>query len=320
MSDLSVSRWRKYGKDRLYVNTADGARVATVCLITGAVTVELWEHSAAAQALVAAWYAEQGFSATPAPAESPPPIVQAAPPVAASPAPVELVAPVAPPASEPTALVPTVDLAANRPGAAAREQAVALREAAPVRTFVARLMGVHTEEAAWRKGYKGEEKVAAELAKLGPRWKVLHAIPVGDKGSDIDHLAVGPAGVFTINAKHHPGGKVWVGGNTIMINGTRVPYIRNSRHEAARAGRLLSAASGLPVEAVGIVVPVGAEEFTVREAPADVIVINRRRLAPLLAKRAEILSDQAIELIFEVARRLETWQTPRPEKAGGAQR
>jgi hypothetical protein len=57
---------------------------------------------------------------------------------------------------------------------------------------------------------------------------------VGDNGADIDRLVIGPGGVFSLNAKHHPGGKVWVGGNTLMINGHRQPYIRNSRFEAQR--------------------------------------------------------------------------------------
>lgn len=34
--------------------------------------------------------------------------------------------------------------------------------------------------------------------------------------------------------KHHPGAKIWVDGDTFMVNGTRAPYVRNSRHEARR--------------------------------------------------------------------------------------
>jgi hypothetical protein len=116
------------------------------------------------------------------------------------------------------------DLAARRGGAEAREQAVALRQAAPVRTFLARMLRVPTDERAWRVGADGEEKVAAQLVKLiqrDTRWRVLHAIPVGDRGSDIDHLVIGPGGIYSLNAKHHPGAKVWVGGNTFMANGQR---------------------------------------------------------------------------------------------------
>jgi hypothetical protein len=196
----------------------------------------------------------------------------------------------------------------------AREQALALKDAAPVRTFVARMLRVHTDERAWRIGADGEEKVAAQLAKLArkdPRWRHLHAIPVGVNGSDIDHVVIGPGGVFSLNAKHHPGGKVWVGGDTLMINGQRRPYIRNSRHEAQRATRLLTAACGFPVFVTGLVVPVGADDITIKTAPDDVHVVNRRRLARWLRARPAVLTDERIEMIFDSARRSTTWLSSR---------
>src|SRR5215218_1974792 len=158
------------------------------------------------------------------------------------------------------------DLALRLPGTAAREQADLARQAAPVRSFVGRLIGANTSERAWRIGADGEVMVAKQLAKLmrrDPRWRCLHAIPVGANGADIDHLVIGPAGVFTLNAKHHPDARIWVAGDTVMVNGVRYPYIRNSRHEAMRASRLLSVAAGFSIPVTGIVVPVGAEDVMI---------------------------------------------------------
>lgn len=203
------------------------------------------------------------------------------------------------------------DLAARRPGAEAREQAVALRRAAPVRTFLARVLGVHTDERAWRVGADGEQKVADQLDKLirrDPRWRVIHAIPVGDRGSDIDHLVIGPGGVYSLNAKHHPGAKVWVAGNTFMANGQRQPYLRNSRHEAERACKLLTAATGREVLVTGVVVPVGADDLVIKQAPIGVEVVNRMRLVKWLQARPETLDAPTIEVVFEAARRSTTWR------------
>jgi len=180
------------------------------------------------------------------------------------------------------------DLAQRSAGSMAREQASSLRKAAPVRTFLARMVGLHTEERAWRIGAVGEEKVAAQLAKCArkdPRWTFLHAIPVGERGSDIDHVVIGPGGVFTLNAKHHPGAKIWIGGDTLMINGQRQPYIRNSRYEAERAGRLLSAGCGFHVPVLGMVVPVGVDEIVVKTPPRDVRVVPREALVAWLRSR-----------------------------------
>jgi hypothetical protein len=66
------------------------------------------------------------------------------------------------------------DLAANRPGSAARHKALELRQAAPIKTFVARVLNVHTDERGWRIGADGEEKVAMRLQRVGEGWCVLH--------------------------------------------------------------------------------------------------------------------------------------------------
>lgn len=68
-------------------------------------------------------------------------------------------------------------------------------------------------------------------------------------------------------------------GNTLIINGQRQPYLRNSRHEAGRASRLLSAACGFPVVASGVVVPVGADDLTIKSPPVDVHVVSRMALS-----------------------------------------
>jgi len=180
-----------------------------------------------------------------------------------------------------------------------------------VKSLLARVLGVHTDERAWRIGADGEQAVASRLAKLGPEWKVLHAVPVGNRGSDIDHVVIGPAGVFTVNAKHHPHASVWVGGNTFMVNGQRQPYIRNSRHEAARASRLLTAACGFPVAVTGLIAVMGAHEgFTVREQPpgGDVHVMTRKDIDRWLRNSdAGILSPGQVQDVHFAARRSTTW-------------
>lgn len=210
------------------------------------------------------------------------------------------------------------DLVYNMAGQSARRRAeqewVKRREERPVRAFLGRVVQAPTEERAWRIGADGEALVAHELVRLArrdPRWGFLHAIPVGDRGSDIDHVVVGPGGVFTLNAKHHPGASIWVGGNTFMVKGQRQPYIRNSRHEAERASRLLSAVLGAQLPVHGVIVPVNARSVTVRTPPVDVSVVPRTRLAKWLRRLPTVLDDVQVQTIFAVARRPSSWVTPR---------
>lgn len=110
------------------------------------------------------------------------------------------------------------DLGGNRPGDSVRQRADELKAASPGRAFLARLLNVKTDERAFRKGSKGEEEVGRRLRALGDGWHVLHAITIGEKGSDIDHLVIGPGGVFSMNTKNHLNCNVWVAGNVFMVN------------------------------------------------------------------------------------------------------
>jgi hypothetical protein len=213
-------------------------------------------------------------------------------------------------ADEPERALSAKDLADRPAGYLVRQHARAAHASAPIRSFLARLMNVHTDERAWRLGAMGEELVGAELAKLtarDPRWRVLHSIPVGRNGVDIDHLVIGPGGVFALNTKHHPRARIWVRGDTILVNGASRPYVRNSRHEAERVARLLTAQCGCPVTARGVVVAVNASDITVKKTPDDVHVLGRRRLRRWLRRRPEVLDEPRVHAIYERARLMTTW-------------
>ena len=305
MDAISVRRWRRYGHDRLYVEREDGERLGHWDLRTGNAHPSAPELEVIVRTAVERWCHENDVAPAPVVETAQPVIEPVVEPV------VEPAPETAPAAGTAPVVEPWVDLATNRPGAEARERADAAFVAAPVRSTLARVLGVHTSERAWRIGADGEEKVAAQLAKVArkdPRWRFLHAIPVGTRGSDIDHLAIGPGGVFTINAKHHPGAKVWVGGSTVMVDGTRVPYVRNARHEATRAGQLLAAASGVEVPVRGLVAVVRAGDVVVKAQPDGVTVLPRMQVASWLLRHGEVLDEVTCEALFEAARRSTTWR------------
>ncbi|WP_299057088.1 nuclease-related domain-containing protein [uncultured Nocardioides sp.] len=180
-----------------------------------------------------------------------------------------------------------------------------------MRTTIDRLMGRHSDERAWRIGAKGERLVGEELRRLSgrdPRWTALHAIPVGRRGADIDHLLMGPGGVFALNTKHHPDARIRVNGSTFTVNGHRVPYVHRSEREAERATRLLSAAVGRPVPVTGVIVPVGCRApITVAVQPRWVHVVTRRDLVGWMSALGPVWSVPDLHQIWEKARRSTTW-------------
>jgi len=291
MTGMTVVRWKRYGKDRLYVNTDGGEAVGYRDLLTGQTELLVPHYGAQFQEALRAHDLTGEGREMSAPNDRP----------------------CRSEAFEPyTVEIPWRDLARNSPGQAARQQAIASRKAAPLQTVVARVLRVHTDERAWRIGADGEEMVASELARLPNGWQCMHAIPVGDRGADIDHLVVGPGGVYVINAKHHPDKKVVVRGDSFHVNGYRTHYVKASRREAARASQILTDVTGAPVPVTGVIAVVGAHEgLQVLAQPPDVHVIAHKRLLAWLTARPVTLNEQQVTEIFRAARRSDTWRPVR---------
>jgi len=159
----------------------------------------------------------------------------------------------------------------------------------------------------WYLGALGEIVVAEKLERLGEGWRVINAVPVGAAGSDIDHVVVGPAGVFTINTKAHANKKVWAAGRALRINGFKQHYIRNSQHEAARASKLLTTAVGREIVVTPLIVMVGISELNYGLRRPAVDVVTSRGIVRNLRRRPRILTPDAVTEIADVASRRGTW-------------
>ena len=182
----------------------------------------------------------------------------------------------------------------------------------PPRSALARALGIspiRDDDAGWYRGALGELAVGHQLAKAGPEWTVLHAIPVGAGDSDIDHLLIGPAGVFTLNTKRHRGKKVWVADHRILVAGQKVDHLRNARSEASRASRALSLARGRTVPVSAALVFVGVDEVTIRSRPRDVHIWTERSLLRHLKKLKPQLHPDEVAAIVTVAVRDSTWSS-----------
>ena len=349
MTDINITAWKKYGHHRGYATATDGTKLGWIDVPTGAITLETAGDAHAVGAALVAWRDALGLAPavpsadpsvdTPPPREPGPtraPEVVAPPPVCteepSSPAlvpepvtaatfgqPTAELPPLAAPAPAPPEAPEWQDLSLHRPGELVRAEALAEWEASKersrLRAYGARVFNVHTQERAWRVGADGEEVIGSRLEKLLSKgWYVLHSVPVGSRGSDIDHIVIGPGGVFTINSKNHPGAKIWVAKYQMRVNGQPVDYLRNARHEGQRASKLLTAATGFPVEVRSCVVVLTntfVPNVTYKQMPDDVMVLDRMDIPGWFKRRKRVLTDDRIDAIYDVARRSTTWVTPR---------
>ena len=156
--------------------------------------------------------------------------------------------------------------------------------------------------------------MAGELSKLPAGWTVLHSVPVGRGTSDIDHVVIGPSGVFTINTKHHAGSDAWVGDHGMYVGGKPVDHLRSVSYEARRASSMLSRASGLTVPVLGLVTLVGVRRLSFKEHPSPELCVDVVPIEQLLDRlqSRRIFSDDQVKRIATAACRFETWHTGRP--------
>jgi hypothetical protein len=196
------------------------------------------------------------------------------------------------------------------PAQALIERCVEEREATPDRSFWQRLFGVRplsSDARSWFQGALGELKVARGLEGLGHEWTVLHSVPVGQRGSDIDHIVIGPSGVFTINSKFHERQRVWVSGSTLRVGGYPTQHLRNAEFEGQRASQMMSRASGIDVHARPLVVIIDAQSISYGPNKPTVPVVSLGKLSRMLRRSRHTLSATECAYFADVAADPSTW-------------
>jgi hypothetical protein len=154
---------------------------------------------------------------------------------------------------------------------------------------------------AWRCGAAGERRTARLLAQLERHgWVVLHDLAVPGSRANIDHLAIGPGGVFVIDSKQYRGrlqldssGRLWHGRHPLA------PALRVVSFEADQAAQIL-ADQGVTV--VPIVVVHGAQVPWGKVVIQGVPVVAARRLPSMLRALPAVLGPERVVGLVDQAR------------------
>jgi hypothetical protein len=167
---------------------------------------------------------------------------------------------------------------------------------------------IHPDDLSWHTGAIGERIVAAALAKLPAGWHVFHSLPIGVGESDIDHVVVGPGGVFTLNTKHHPGKRIWVRGHAFWVAGQHTHYLRNAEQEADRLTKILHVRYPQAPDVAPVIVVVNAADLVVKTRPAHVRIETQRGIASWLVHRPAVLRPDHVGLIAAMLDDPTTWR------------
>jgi hypothetical protein len=171
--------------------------------------------------------------------------------------------------------------------------------------------GVILHEAAWSwyTGALGEIEVGEMLKSLGPEWFVRHSVPIGAGTKDVDHLVIGPGGVFAINTKHHRGASIWVGDYVLRVNNANTPHLKVARSDGVDVARRLASKVGFPVPVTSVIAALNANSISDRRPPNNrpVSVVDAKQLTAWLRRQPQQLTDTKLALIKLAAEEPETW-------------
>jgi hypothetical protein len=163
----------------------------------------------------------------------------------------------------------------------------------------------------WYVGAIGERVVGEILRALGPEWMVRHAVPIGSGTKDIDHLVIGPTGVYAINTKHHIGASIWIGDHVLRVNNANTPHIAAARRDADDVSVRLARHADFGVHVVPVVALVGQSTITDgRKGPrSHPAVVDSRRLVDWMLRQTASHSSTELELIRLAAEEPSTWHS-----------
>jgi hypothetical protein len=158
-----------------------------------------------------------------------------------------------------------------------------------------------SDAVAWRRGAAGERRTARLLAPLERHgWAILHDLAVPGSPANIDHLAIGPGGLFVIDSKQYRGRlqldasrKLWHGRHPLA------PALGAVSWEADQAAQVLPD----PGMAVAPIVAVHGAQVPWGKVVVDgVPVVPARRLPSMLRHLPAVLGPERVAALAAQAR------------------
>jgi Nuclease-related domain len=157
------------------------------------------------------------------------------------------------------------------------------------------------EAIAWRRGAAGERRTArllGPLEQLG--WVVLHDLAVPGSRANIDHLAIGPGGIFVVDSKPYrghlkldPSGRLWHGRYPLA------PTLQAVSFEADQAAQVLPDPG---VVVVPIVAVHGAQIPWGKVVMNGVPIVPAQRLPSMLRQLPAVLGPERVVDLADQAR------------------
>jgi hypothetical protein len=156
---------------------------------------------------------------------------------------------------------------------------------------------------AWRRGADGEVATARYLADLeSDGYFVFHDLRIPGSRANIDHVVIGPSGIFVVDSKNLRGsvenrrGQLWIGGRR------RANLLESATWQAHVVQRTLDRGSDQP--AVRSLLAIHRAEFPLFHRRLDfkgVVVVPAKDLVPLITGLPAVIPPEAVSRLGAVS-------------------
>jgi ssDNA-binding Zn-finger/Zn-ribbon topoisomerase 1 len=156
------------------------------------------------------------------------------------------------------------------------------------------LWAIPADISAWKTGADGEDRTARALAELESEgFIVLHDRRKPGSSANIDHVIVGPTGVFVVETKSYSG-PLSIRGDDVFVGGRRrTDMVQQARSEADVVKAVLAiAGDNLPVTPILCIHR--AEMPLLKASVQGIPVVNERGLVRVLRRTADVLDPQKV--------------------------
>jgi len=176
----------------------------------------------------------------------------------------------------------------------------------------------------WERGAEVEERTAEALAALPPGWVVLHEVAwPGRRYANIDHVVVGPGGVFVIETKNW-NAEVSLGNGALWRSGRPQPWaLEGVRHATSAIDAAVRGVRPMVIHPVLCFI----QDCPLEGVCAGVLVCTQANVVSLLTRRRKVLKNRQVLAMAQLlgwrppmAARSRKWWVPvlgRPARKAG---
>jgi hypothetical protein len=154
---------------------------------------------------------------------------------------------------------------------------------------------------AWLRAAQAEMVVGDILARLPEGYDVYHSLPIRNTAFWVDHLVVGPGGIFALSSKTRWDRDLTGSVRTIPIGDHTMPYLRDAQFESTQIRALLAGAMPATAVVQPMIVLVNPNKIRLNRKLDVVTVIDSPRLTPVRTEAPDHLHARFTALEQQVS-------------------